>query len=342
MPWMAVFLFVLIGRSVNALQLEYLKDAALMISKARNIIITGSGTSYHAALIGRHYLRALADAKADVIPAGEFLYEGLDMVEPGTLIIAISQSGESADIIRAVRMAKRRGAAILGIINRLGSTLMRESNVYLPVSTGPEMAVPATKTFTATLSVLLQLSAVIPNRLSEFQAKILEVSKLLTSRVDSIRDNVKNIAEEIKDSGNAYVISGGPLGYPLALETALKLKEAAHMHAEAYNFREFKHGPMTLITSKFPVIAIMPCGEMNNDMEPVIVESWHRGATTIIISSKYRHKIGDFMISLNGDFDELIMPIIYAPIIQLLAYELGVAKGIDVDNPPHITKVVTT
>ncbi|MGC9153694.1 MAG: SIS domain-containing protein [Vulcanisaeta sp.] len=165
---------------------------------------------------------------------------------------------------------------------------------------------------------------------------------MLTGRIDSVRNHARRIAEEIKDSGSAYVISGGPLGYPLALEAALKLKEAAHVHAEAYNFREFKHGPMTLITSKFPVIAIMPGGEVNNDMEPVVVESWHRGATAIIVASGYRHKIGDFTISLNGDFDELIVPVIYAPIIQLLAYELGVAKGIDVDNPPHLTKVVTT
>ena len=331
-----------LARTVNILQLEYLRDAALMISRARNVIITGSGTSYHAALIGRHYLRAMADVRADVVPAGEFLYEGLDAVEPGTLIIAISQSGESADIVKAVRMAKRRGAAILGIVNRLGSTLMRESNVYLPVGAGPEMAVPATKTFTATLSILLQLSAVIPNRLGEVQASINEVSKLLASRLDGIRDYARKVAEEVRESDNAYVISGGPLGYPLALETALKLKEAAHVHAEAYNFREFKHGPMTLITSKFPVIAIMPGGEVNNDMEPVVIEAWHRGATTIVVAGSYKHKIGDFLITLNGEFNELVMPILYAPVIQLLAYELGVAKGLDVDNPPHLTKVVTT
>ncbi len=117
------------------------------------------------------------------------------------------------------------------------------------------------------------------------------------------------------------------------------------MHAEAYNFREFKHGPMTLITSKFPVIAIMPGGgEVNNDMEPVIIEAWHRGGgTTIIITSNYKHKIGgDFMISFNEGLNELVMPIAYAPVIQLLAYELGVAKGLDVDNPPHLTKIVTT
>jgi glucosamine--fructose-6-phosphate aminotransferase (isomerizing) len=293
-------------------------------------------------LIGKYYLKALANINSDVVPAGEFLYEGLDLVEPGTLVIAISQSGESTDVIRAVRMAKRRGAAILGIINRLGTTLMRESNIYLPVGAGPEMAVPATKTFTATLSILLQLVSMVSDKLEWAQSGINTVIKLIANNLDSINKRANEIAKEIKDSVGAYVISGGPIGMPLALEAALKFKEAAQLHAEAYNFRELKHGPITLVSREFPVIAILPGGDIDVDMETVITEVWYRGGTVITIGNKYGRKLGDYFLTLNNSIDPLLIPIAYAPIIQLLAYNLGVIRGIDVDNPRHLTKVVTT
>lgn len=331
-----------LARSINLLQVEYLRDAAHLIDKAKNIMLTGSGTSYHAALIGKYYLRALANVSSDVIPAGEFLYEGLDLVEPGTLVIAISQSGESTDVVRAVRTAKRKGAAILSIVNRLGTTLMRESNIYLPIGAGPEMAVPATKTFTATLSILLQLASMVSDKLEWAQSSINTVIKLIANNLDSINKRANEIAEEIKDSIGTYVISGGPVGMPLALEAALKLKEAVQLHAEAYNFRELKHGPITLVSREFPVIAILPGGDVNADMETVITEVWYRGGTVIIVGDKYGRKLGDYALTFNEAINSLLTPIAYAPVIQLLAYNLGIIRGIDVDNPRHLTKVVTT
>jgi len=156
-----------LARAVNLLQREYLNDAAMIVAKARNIIFTGSGTSYYASLIGKYYLEELAGVRADAVPAGELPYIGARYIEPGTLIIAVSQSGESADVIRAIRWAKRKGAIILGIVNRLGSALMRESNVYLPMGAGPELAVPATKSFVASVVMMLQLAYAVKGNVAE-------------------------------------------------------------------------------------------------------------------------------------------------------------------------------
>ncbi|MFP3044603.1 MAG: glutamine--fructose-6-phosphate transaminase (isomerizing) [Thermocladium sp.] len=331
-----------ISRAANVLQVEYLRDAWLLISKARNVILLGSGTSYHASLIGKYYLNTLANIKSETIPAGEFLYEGINNVEPGTLIIAISQSGESADIIRSIRMAKRRGAVVLGIINRLGSTLMRESNVYLPIGAGPEIAVPATKSFTASLAVLLQLASMAREELEWARMQLRRASSEIQEQLNSNAEKIRTITRDISDFFNMYVISGGPMGLPLAMEAALKLKEAAQIHSEAMSFREFKHGPMTLISSKFPVLAIMPGNDVDDDMGPVLSEIWHRGGYIVTISQSNKVRgTSDHLLLVKHDLDKLMTPIMFSPIIQLIAYRLGVARDIDVDNPRNLAKVVT-
>ena len=331
-----------LARSINLLQREYVNDAANLVSKARSIIMTGSGTSYHALLIGKYYLESIAGVRVEAIPAGEFIYSGLRLVEPGTLIIALSQSGESVDIIRAVRMAKRRGGVILGIVNRLGSTLMRESNVYLPMGAGPEMAVPATKTFVASLSILLQLASSVVGKLDEARAMLSEAVGKLMNQLDDLREQARKVSRRVSGSQNAYVISGGPWGLPMAMEASLKLKEAAQIYAEALNFREFKHGPITLVSEGLPTVAIFPGGDIDDEVLNVASEVWARGGLVISIARRDFKASGDYVISIEPTSSEYTMPIIYASAIQLLAYEAGVAKGVDVDNPRNLSKVVTT
>ena len=331
-----------LARAVNVLQREYLDDAASIVAKAKNIIFTGSGTSYYASLIGKYYLEELGGVKADAIPAGEFPYLGIRYVEPGTLIIAVSQSGESTDIIRTIRWAKRKGAIVLSIVNRLGSALMRESNVYLPMGAGPELAVPATKSFVASIAIMLQLAYAVKGNVSDARNLINKAIIMLNNQLNQVRDDVKRIAKLISNYNNAYVISGGPIGLPLAMEAALKLKEAAQVHSEAFSFREFKHGPITLISKEFPTIAIMPGNDVDDEMVNVISEVWSRGGYTVVITQKGKEVTGDQIIYLEHISDRLIVPLVYPSVIQLLAYEIGVARGIDVDNPHNLSKVVTT
>ncbi|WP_291766913.1 glutamine--fructose-6-phosphate transaminase (isomerizing) [Caldivirga sp. UBA161] len=331
-----------LARAVNVLQREYLDDAASIVAKAKNIIFTGSGTSYYASLIGKYYLEGLGGVKADAVPAGEFPYLGIRYVEPGTLIVAVSQSGESTDIIRAIRWAKRKGAIVLSIVNRLGSALMRESNVYLPMGAGPELAVPATKSFVASIAIMLQLAYAVKGNVDDARSLINKAIVMLNNQLNQVRDDAKRIAKLVSNYNNAYVISGGPIGLPLAMEAALKLKEAAQVHSEAFSFREFKHGPITLISKEFPTIAIMPGNDVDDEMMNVISEVWSRGGYTVVIAQGGREVTGDQVIYLERMGNKLIVPLVYPSVIQLLAYEIGVARGIDVDNPHNLSKVVTT
>ena len=331
-----------LARAVNVLQREYLDDAASIVAKAKNIIFTGSGTSYYASLIGKYYLEELGGVKADAVPAGEFPYLGIRYVEPGTLIIAVSQSGESTDIIRAIRWAKRKGAIVLSIVNRLGSALMRESNVYLPMGAGPELAVPATKSFVASIAIMLQLAYAIKGNVNDARVLINKAIVLLNNQINQVRDDARRIAKLVSNYNNTYVISGGPIGLPLAMEAALKLKEAAQVHSEAFSFREFKHGPITLISKEFPTIAIMPGNDVDDEMVNVVSEVWSRGGYTVVITQRNKEVTGDQVIYLERMGNRLIVPLVYPSVIQLLAYEIGVARGIDVDNPHNLSKVVTT
>ncbi|MGC8570706.1 MAG: glutamine--fructose-6-phosphate transaminase (isomerizing) [Caldivirga sp.] len=331
-----------LARAVNVLQREYLDDAASIVAKAKNIIFTGSGTSYYASLIGKYYLEELGGVKADAVPAGEFPYLGIRYVEPGTLIIAVSQSGESTDIIRAIRWAKRKGAIVLSIVNRLGSALMRESNVYLPMGAGPELAVPATKSFVASIAIMLQLAYAIKGNVNDARVLINKAIVMLNNQINQVRDDARRIAKLVSNYNNAYVISGGPIGLPLAMEAALKLKEAAQVHSEAFSFREFKHGPITLISKEFPTIAIMPGNDVDDEMVNVVSEVWSRGGYTVVITQRNKEVTGDQVIYLERMGNRLIVPLVYPSVIQLLAYEIGVARGIDVDNPHNLSKVVTT
>ncbi|ABW01400.1 glutamine--fructose-6-phosphate transaminase (isomerizing) [Caldivirga maquilingensis] len=331
-----------LARAVNVLQREYLDDAASIVAKAKNIIFTGSGTSYYASLIGKYYLEELGGVKADAIPAGEFPYLGVRYVEPGTLIIAISQSGESTDIIRTIRWAKRKGAIVLSIVNRLGSALMRESNVYLPMGAGPELAVPATKSFVASIAIMLQLAYAVKGNVNDARSLINKAIIMLNNQINKVRDDVRRIAKLVSNYNNAYIISGGPIGLPLAMEAALKLKEAAQVHSEAFSFREFKHGPITLISKEFPTIAIMPGNDVDDEIINVISEVWSRGGYTVVITQEGKEVTGDQVIYLERMGNRLIIPLVYPAVIQLLAYEIGVARGIDVDNPHNLSKVVTT
>ncbi len=329
---------------------KYLSLASMIIQGARNVFIIGNGTSLHAGYTSAYYFTDLAGIDVEVISAAEFPYYALDRVKTGSVIIAISQSGETNDVIYSVKQAKRRGAVVVGVTNVVGSQLTLQSNVYLPIGAGPEIAVPATKTFTSTLATLLILASytgVYSGKLDRSDLKnvydeIRILSKKLEESLERIDMKTRSIIENNKIIwSNVYVSSSG-INYPVALEGALKLKEAAIVHSEGIQLGELRHGPAVLIREGFPVIIIEPYEEEAHELyEKVLVEIKNKYGVIIEITSKNSEKAGAFVIKSVETIKEL-SPISSVVPLQLLAYRLGVKLGRPIDTPPGLVKAVTT
>lgn len=332
-----------ITRTAASLMEKYLRLSAMIISSARNVIVIGNGTSLHAGLIAQYYFAELAGLNVNVVSAAEFPYYALKNVFTGTVILAISQSGETSDVIRSVKLAKQRGAVIVGVTNVLGSRLTMHSNVYLPISGGPEIAVPATKTFASTLTALSLLAAftgLYTGRTSESKlhglyGEITAASQLLKEELPRQEERVSRIAEELAGEERMYVSSSG-ISYPLALEGALKLKEAALVHAEGIQLGEMRHGPLA-VAGKMPILIIEPVEEQATELyERVLGEIRGRGGRAITVG--YRRESHIVIPRLS----EVMVPIVAAVPLQLLAYKIGALKGLPIDTPPGLAKAVTT
>ncbi|AAK41505.1 glutamine--fructose-6-phosphate transaminase (isomerizing) [Saccharolobus solfataricus] len=322
--------------SFNSLMEKYLSLASMIVYGAKNVYIIGNGTSLHAGFISSYYFSEIS-LNVNVVSAAEFPYYALKNVTTGSVIIAISQSGETSDVIRSIKMAKQRGAVILGITNSVGSRLALESNVYLPITAGPEMAVPATKTFTSTIVVLKVLSLYTGlhsgkndrSEISSLKSEIEELAKQLMVRLPEMEKEAEKLAPKL-DKESLYISSSG-INYPIALEGALKFKEASMTHAEGIQLGELLHGPIVLTNKGYPVILIKPV-EAEDLYNKVIRSIKERGDVIVTVAED-----GD-MKSIKATRD--LTPISNVIPLHLLAYKLGVRKGLPIDTPPGLVKAV--
>ena len=333
-------------QTINGLMDKYLRLAAMIIQGARNVYVIANGTSLHAGLVSLYYFADLAKIDLEVVSAAEFPYYGLEHVGTGTVIIAVSQSGETSDVIRSIKLAKQRGAVIVGVTNMVGSRLTLESNVYLPISAGPEIAVPATKTFTSTIATLLILAAYTGMHTGQIgqgdvrmiYSEIEELSRRLQHELPRIDRDVTKIVESRQGWDNVYVSSSG-INYPVALEAALKLKEAAILHSEGVQLGELRHGPMVLVRPGFPVILIKPYEEQALELyDKVVREIKSKKGSLLVVSMDEE---GENAIRTVHTI-KYLAPIANIIPLQLLAYRIGVKLGRPIDTPPGLAKAVTT
>jgi glutamine---fructose-6-phosphate transaminase (isomerizing) len=337
----------------DALRTEqiYYDQFAKKITDADRVFIVACGTSSHSGLVGSLALAKLAGINARLVIASEFSEEALDLVTPNTVILAISQSGETMDTLNAVRDAKSKGATILSILNVLGSTLMRLSTVYIDQNSGPEIGVASTKAFTSQIAVLIRLAATIGRKKGEVSAKeITELESALHKAPGLIQnilntkiDEIQKIAREL-DSVSSVCYLGRGVNVPTALEGRLKLLELSYIPAIAYPAGESKHGFIALVEEGFPVIFVAPNDETHKRVIGNIMEMKARGARIISIIEEGDEEIrnlSDRVIEISESVPSLATPLVYIVPLQLLAYYLSVIKGHDPDYPRNLAKSVT-
>ena len=315
--------------------------------KFDNILITACGTSWHSALIGEHMLESLARIPVEVEYASEFRYRN-PVVTDKTLCIVISQSGETADTLAAMREAKSRGARTYGIVNVVGSTIARESDGGIYVHAGPEIGVASTKAFTSQVIALLLFTLKLARlrNLSMVDGKeIIEELQKLPAKIQTILDRADEIAKIAEDYKNAqnFLYLGRGYSFPTALEGALKLKEISYIHAEGYPAAEMKHGPIALIDEKMPVVFITPHDSVFDKVVSNVQEVKARGGRVIAITTRDEEALEgkldyEFRIPETKD---MLTPVLASVPLQLLAYYIAVKRGANVDQPRNLAKSVT-
>jgi glutamine---fructose-6-phosphate transaminase (isomerizing) len=319
-----------------------------VFDRVRAIQIVACGTSYHAGLVARYWMEAVAGVPCSVEVASEFRYRR-QVVLPGTLIVAISQSGETADTLAALREARTLGyAATLAICNVPESSLTREADLVFLSRAGPEIGVASTKAFTTQLTALLMLVIALGRRRgidrdaeSSLVAKLESVPGLLGQILES-DERIRHLAERFADKHHTLYLGRGAL-YPVAMEGALKLKEISYIHAEAYPAGELKHGPLALVDEDMPVIAVAPNNALLEKLMSNLEEVRARGGRLFVFadpSVEIKASPGIEVVEVPPVGD-LIAPILYTVPLQLLAYHVAVLKGADVDQPRNLAKSVT-
>jgi glucosamine--fructose-6-phosphate aminotransferase (isomerizing) len=308
------------------------------LRNASNVYITGSGTSYNSGLLGKQLLSKFAKIKAEVIMSSEFQYSS-DSLEPNSAVIAISQSGETADVLHSVKKAKENGAKILSIVNVPTSSLARMSDSILTLNCGPEIGVAATKSFMGQLMIIYKIVNILSRGQMPFD-KINQEDLLMTVKtvldLDSLIQNlVSSLDKNIKD---IYIL-GRSIHYPIALEGSLKIKELAYIHAEGIAAGELKHGPLALIDKESVVIVLNPTDETYQDVISSSNEIKSRGAFIIGISNK-KNDVYDQFVELP-DVDNYLYPILEIIPLQLMSYYLALEKQVDPDYPRNLAKSVT-
>ncbi len=323
-------------------------QAAEVLSATRSVHLVACGTSYHASLLGRRVLGRLAGVETLAEVASEYRYQP-PPVGPGSLIVAVSQSGETADTLAAVRQARTLGyESLLGICNVAGSSLLRETPLAFLTQAGPEIGVASTKAFsTQTVGLYLLALALARHRTASSQS-LAEGTQALHQLPDALRTaldlepSVKGVAEEIAEDAHVLYIGRGN-HYPVALEGALKLKEISYIHAEAYPAGELKHGPLALVDHRMPVVALVPRDELFEKMTSNLAEISARGGRLYIFTDAVDLPSfpGARIVPVPGPWPPLVSPLVYTVVLQLLAYHTAVAKGTDVDQPRNLAKSVT-
>ncbi|MBC8491705.1 MAG: glutamine--fructose-6-phosphate transaminase (isomerizing) [Candidatus Marinimicrobia bacterium] len=317
------------------------------LAQANRIIILACGTSYHAGLIGEYMIEEFGKIPVEVEYASEFRYRN-PIIQDGTVVLAISQSGETADTLAAMREAKRKGAVCVSLCNVIGSTIAREADVCIYLYAGPEIGVASTKAFTSQITVLA-LIALFIGRMRQFsvlkgQEWVAEM-KTLQSKIEktlALEPYIKEIAAKFKDERNVLYLGRG-YNFPVALEGALKLKEISYIHAEGYPAAEMKHGPIALIDKDMPVVFIATKDGTYEKIMSNIEEVLARNGRVIAIATE-----GDIEIQKKAEIViyvpetvHFLMPILTVIPLQLLAYHIAVLRGADIDQPRNLAKSVT-
>ncbi|MGA0833330.1 MAG: glutamine--fructose-6-phosphate transaminase (isomerizing), partial [Candidatus Kapaibacteriota bacterium] len=314
---------------------------------AQRIIITACGTSWHAALVGEYLIEQLARVPVEVEYASEFRYRN-PIIYPDDIVIAISQSGETADTLAAIREAKLKGATVLGMVNVVGSTIARETDAGVYLHAGPEIGVASTKAFTSQLCILTQFALYL-GRMRDLTA---EAGRELAQGMAQIPDQIRSILEQAESiahiarqyaTATNFLYLGRGYQFPAALEGALKLKEISYIHAEGYPAAEMKHGPIALIDEHMPVVFIATKDETYDKVLSNIEEVKARRGTVIAIANEGDHQIdrlADHVIRIPTTLP-MLAPILASIPLQLLAYYIAVERGCNVDMPRNLAKSVT-
>jgi len=336
-----------LNQSEGLARLGGLEPVLDRLRRARHLIIVSCGTSYYAGLLGRYVFEATTDLTVETELASEFRYRKLN-IRPDTVVLAISQSGETADTLAALREAKRRGALVLGLVNVVASSIARETDAGVYCHAGAEIGVASTKSFVSQVTILILMALLMGrnrdlsydegSRIINALQKVPEQVRELVARSDQIR----SLAEKYCQSRH-FLYIGRKYQYPVALEGALKLKEIAYIHAEGYAAGEMKHGPIALIDPAFPTMALVPDDSSYEKTISNVQEIRAREGQIIAVTTEGNNKLGslvDDIIYVPGSL-ELVMPLLTVIPLQLFAYHCAVLRGCDVDKPRNLAKSVT-
>ena len=337
-----------------AAYVDTLTDRAAMpggidFAALERIQVVACGTSYIAGLLGKYLIEQLADLPVDVEIASEFRYRE-PALKPGTLAIGMSQSGETADTLAALRLCQAKGMQTAAVVNAQESTMAREVDVVWPIHCGPEIGVASTKAFTAQISVLTALAVAAARARGRIDAaeeqrlvRVLLGAPRLIAESINLEDAVKAVAVEIAKARDVLFLGRGPM-YPLSLEGALKLKEISYIHAEGYAAGELKHGPIALVDDKTPIVILAPFDSYFEKSASNMSEVMARGGQVVFITDPEgeRHAPKGAQVVVTAPrCDPLVAPLVMSAPIQLLAYHVAVHKGADVDQPRNLAKSVT-
>jgi glucosamine--fructose-6-phosphate aminotransferase (isomerizing) len=341
-----------IGLEEGEVHLEELGPAAAELKRAKRVLLLACGTSWHAALVGKYLLEQVAQVPAEVDYGSEFRYR-TPIVDPATLAVAISQSGETADTLAAFREAKKLGALPIAICNVQGSMLTREAQGTLLTHAGPEIGVASTKAFTAQLVALALLALHLGRLKGTLSAERCRELLQSLAKVPHLMENALLASGRIDEmskffaQAHDFLFLGRGINYPIALEGALKLKEISYIHAEGYPAGEMKHGPIALIDENMPVVALCPPGRTYEKMLSNVQEVKARGGKVLAVTAqgdtevrKILEQPGDAIVDVPA-VEEVWSPLLTVLPLQLLAYHTAVRAGRDVDQPRNLAKSVT-
>jgi len=331
-----------------SVEMRSLQDYSDKLKSIKRLIMIGCGTSWHAGLVGRYLFEEIARLPVEVEYASEFRYRN-PIIYPDDLVIAISQSGETADTLAAMEITKEKGATVFGLCNVVGSSIPRASHAGSYTHAGPEIGVASTKSFTAQVSVLTLMALAVAQirgnitkeRASALLSELENIPKLIEKTLKT-NDEIYKISQEYKNVSNCLFLGRG-INFPVALEGALKLKEISYIHAEGYPAAEMKHGPIALIDENMPVIVVAPQDNIYEKVISNICEIKARKGKIIAIVSEGDIKIkelADHVIEVP-QVDEMLSPLVTTIPLQLLAYHIAVLRGCNVDQPRNLAKSVT-
>jgi len=332
----------------RVLEAAFGTDAAQIFDKVQGVHIIACGTSFHAGLIGRYWMESLAGIPCSVEVASEFRYRK-PVVRNSSLIVTISQSGETADTLAGLLEAKRLGfGQSLCICNVPESSLTRESDLVLMTRAGPEIGVASTKAFTTQLTALMLLTIVLGRRFSmseDTERQLVKQLEHLPRQIEDVLDldeKIQHLSEPFADKHNALFLGRGAQ-YPVAMEGALKLKEISYIHAEAYPAGELKHGPLALVDASMPVVVVAPNNELLEKLKSNLHEVSARGGQMLVFADQDAGMSSDETSTVLpvAPTDDCVAPIVFTVPLQLLSYHVAVLKGTDVDQPRNLAKSVT-